>query len=131
MTQNPDGREPVEALASLSINYFVWNSNPNIELELQGEAYQTLYDVWGKQDGNDWNYPSTATMTEAESTEFAATYSDIETYVREQTLRWICGEITLDQAAFDEFKENIEGMDIATCLETKQDAYDRYTQRGV
>ena len=70
-------------------------------------------------------------MTEAESTEFAATYSDIETYVREQTLRWICGEITLDQAAFDEFKENIEGMDIATCLETKQDAYDRYTQRGV
>lgn len=131
VTQNPDGREPVEALASLSINYFVWNSNPNIELELQGEAYQTLYDVWGRQDGNDWNYPSTATMTESESTEFATTYSDIETYVREQTLRWICGEITLDQAAFDEFKENIEGMGIDTCLETKQDAYDRYTQRGV
>ena len=130
VTQNPDGREPVEALASLSINYFVWNSNPNIELELQGEAYQTLYDIWGKQDGNDWNYPTTATMAEAESTEFASVYSDIETYVREQTLRWICGEITLDQAAFDEFKENIEGMNIAACLENKQTAYDRYTQRG-
>lgn len=128
---NPEGREAVEALAAVSINYFVWNSDPHIESELQGEAYNELYEIWGKHDGNDWNYPSTATMTDDESASFSATYSDIETYVREQTLRWICGDLDLTGAAFEEFKENIAGMNIDTCIEAKQTAYDRYAQRGV
>lgn len=131
VVNNPDGREPVEALAAVSINYFVWNSNPNIESQLQGEAYTELYDVWDAQEGNDWNYPTTATMTEDESASFSATYSDIETYVREQTLRWICGEQELTKADFEAFKENIAGMDIETCTAAKQSAYDRYTQRSV
>lgn len=131
VVNNPEGREAVEALAAVSINYFVWNSNPSIETQLQGEAYTELYEIWGAQDGNDWNYPTTATMTDDESASFSATYSDIETYVREQTLRWICGELELTEAAFEEFKDNITGMDIETCIEAKQSAYDRYTQRSV
>lgn len=125
-----EGREAVEALAALSINYFVRPSDPAIELELQGEAVQDMYEIWGQQDGNDWNYPSTATMTDDEASTFAQAYSDIETYVHEQTLRWICGETELTEAAFSEYQEKIEAMNISTCIDVKQVAYDRYTQRN-
>lgn len=128
---SPEGREPTEALAALSINYFVWSSDPNIELELQGETYQNLYAIWGKQDGNDWNYPAAATLTEDESNDFSSAYSDIETYVREQTLRWICGEIELNEETFDAYKTAIEEMNISICIDAKQAAYDRYSARGV
>lgn len=126
-----EGKEAVEALAALSINYFVWHSDPAIELELQGQAVQTMYEIWGQQDGNDWNYPPSATMTDDEATTFSQAYSDIETYVHEQTLRWICGETELTEDAFSEYQEKIEAMNIRTCIETKQAAYDRYTQRSI
>ncbi len=131
VTNSPEGREPVEALAALSINYFVWNTDPAIEDQLQGDAYSTLYEIWGKNDGNDWNYPTSATMTDEESSSFSATYSDIETYVREQTLRWICGDLEFDEAAFEAFKKEIANMGVDTCIAAKQTAYDRYAQRGV
>jgi putative aldouronate transport system substrate-binding protein len=130
VTENPDGREAVEALASYSTNYFVWNTDPSIEASLQGEIMDQLYAVWGEQDGNDWNYPTAVTMTEDESNEFTASYSDIETYVSEQTLRWICGESELTKEAFESFKQSINTMGLDTCLNAKQTAYDRYCQRG-
>lgn len=131
VTNDPDGKEAVEALAALSTNFFVWNSDPSIEAELQGEVMAELYDIWGRNDGNDWNYPTSATMTDDESASFSGTYSDIETYVREQTLRWICGDLELTEDAFETFKAEIANMGIDTCIEAKQDAYDRYAQRSV
>lgn len=127
---SPEGREAVEALAALSINYFVWYSDPAIELELQGEAVQTMYEVWGQQDGNDWNYPTNATMTDDEASTFSETYSDIETHLHAMTLLWICGENEITEEAFETFRKEIEDMGLAVCIEMKQDAYDRYTQRS-
>lgn len=127
---SPEGREAVEALAALSINYFVWYTDPAIELELQGEAVQTMYEVWGQQDGNDWNYPSNATMTDNEASTFSETYSDIETHLHAMTLRWICGEDEITEESFATFQREIEDMGLATCLQMKQNAYDRYTQRS-
>jgi membrane-bound inhibitor of C-type lysozyme len=69
-------------------------------------------------------------MTEDESNEFTASYSDIETYVSEQTLRWICGETELTKESFESFKQSINTMGLDNCLNAKQTAYDRYCQRG-
>ena len=66
-------------------------------------------------------------MTTEESEIFASTYSDIATYVAEHTLSVILGKENIDDL-WDEYVSNIESMDIATCIEQQQSAYDRYME---
>lgn len=130
ITNNPD-HEATEALAAYSLNYLVWYTDPSIEQSLQGDAYLTSTEIWGTNNGSDWNLPATVTMSEEESSTFSDTYADIETYVAETVLKWIVGQEPLTEDAYNAFCSTIESMGIQTCIEAKQTAYDRYCQRGI
>ena len=81
-------------------------------------------DIWSLGD-DAYTIPTGAQMTSEESTVFSAAYSDIATYVGQVALQVILGDQDIN-AIWDEYVANIEGMDIATCIEQQQAALDRY-----
>ena len=83
-------------------------------------------EIWSMGD-SDYTIPRKVSMTTEESEIFASTYSDIATYVAEHTLSVILGKENIDDL-WDEYVSNIESMDIATCIEQQQSAYDRYME---
>ena len=83
-------------------------------------------EIWSMGD-SDYTIPRKVSMTTEESEIFASTYSDIATYVAEHTLSVILGKENIDDL-WDEYVSNIESMDIATCIEQQQSAYDRYRE---
>lgn len=81
-------------------------------------------DIWSLGD-DAYTIPTGAQMTSEESTVFSAAYSDIATYVGQVALQVILGDQDIN-AIWDEYVANIEGMNIATCIEQQQAALDRY-----
>ena len=81
-------------------------------------------DIWSLGD-DAYTIPMGAQMTSEESTVFSAAYSDIATYVGQVALQVILGDQDIN-AIWDEYVANIEGMNIATCIEQQQAALDRY-----
>ena len=89
--------------------------------------YATEILVWG-QDKCDWNYPSNLELLTAEdAAEYAALYSDIETYINETVPKLIMGSISMDK--YDDFVNQIKTMGIDRCIELKQAALDDYNNR--
>lgn len=83
--------------------------------------------IWNEADAS-YGYPSNAYMTASESAEYAATASDIETYISEHLIKFITGDESLDNLAG--FQQTLIDMGIERCLEIKQDCYDRYIGRA-
>lgn len=81
-------------------------------------------DIWSLGD-DAYTIPMGVQMTSEESTVFSAAYSDIATYVGQFALQAIMGDVDVD-ASWDEYVANIENMNIATCIEQRQAALDRY-----
>ena len=83
-------------------------------------------EIWAMGDSL-YTIPQKVSMTTDESAAFAAVYSDIGTYVAEHTLSVILGKENIDDL-WDEYVKSIEDMDIATCIEQYQSAYNRYME---
>jgi len=83
-------------------------------------------EIWSMGDSA-YTIPQKVQMTTDESSVFAAAYSDIATYVGEHTLSVILGQENVDDI-WEDFVANIEAMNIATCIEQYQSAYDRYLE---
>lgn len=83
--------------------------------------------IWDSVTDGAYDYPSFVTLTSSESESFSKTYSDINSYVQEMILKFIIGEESLDN--WDSYVENVKAMGIDTCIEIKQDGYDRYMER--
>lgn len=83
--------------------------------------------VWESNRTSENDYPTYATMTAAEGSEFSAIFNDIQTYAEEMLVKYIIGEEPIEQLS--EFQDTVRSMGIDTCLEIKQDAYDRYIAR--
>lgn len=75
----------------------------------------------------EYNYPAFASMTAEENSEYSSIYTDIKTYIEENTLQFITG--AKDMSEFDSFVEELKGMNIERCIELKQAALDRYNKR--
>jgi putative aldouronate transport system substrate-binding protein len=84
-------------------------------------------EVWGKAAG-DFVYPRFASLTGEESSEYAELYNDINTYVTEMTPQFIMGIVDIN-AEYDNFIATMKEMGIETCIQYKQNAYDRYSAR--
>ncbi len=89
-------------------------------------AYTTEIQVWG-QDKCDHNYPDIDLLTAADGAEFAALFTDIETYVFETVPKFIIGTLSMDN--YDDFVNQIKAMDIDRCIELKQIALDDFNSR--
>ncbi len=85
-------------------------------------------DIWSLGD-DAYTIPMGCQMTSEENSVFSAAYSDIATYVGQVALQVILGDEDID-AIWDEYVANIEGMDIATCIEQQQAALDRYNENA-
>ncbi len=106
--------------------YYPWFS----QWDLATEKQNSCYEAWSATTGDDmWNVPTHITLTTEEAETYSAYYGDIETYVSETILKWIVGEMPLDDAAWNEYIQNVERMNVAECLEAYQAALDRYNQR--
>jgi len=84
-------------------------------------------ETWAKSPG-DYVYPRFASLTGDESDEYSDLYTDIDTYVKEMTPQFIMGIRDIN-AEFDTFISTLKTMGIETCIQLKQNAYDRYAVR--
>jgi len=89
--------------------------------------YATEIKVWG-MDKCDDNYPDIPMLTAEDGNEFAALYTDIETYIHENIPKFIIGDISMDK--YDDFVKTLKTMGIERCIELKQKALDDYNSRG-
>lgn len=82
------------------------------------------YEVWTASRDDAYTYSGNAVMTAEENEEYAATMSDIHTYMEEHITKFITGDA--DLADFGDFVDTIEGMGLAEVTAIKQAALDRY-----
>ncbi len=92
----------------------------------EGQDALKAYDEFDK-DKFDLMLPPCMTMTDAENTEYVTLYTDIQTLARENTVKFITGEKSLDE--YEEFVEQLRSYNIDRCIELQQAALDRYNAR--
>lgn len=82
-------------------------------------------------DGADgsYNYPDGALLSGDELSKYAAISGDVDTYVDTQLLSFITGQTVLDDSSWADFQNTLESFGIATMVELKQAAYDRYEEK--
>lgn len=82
-------------------------------------------DIWNNSNDGLYNMPKTGVnLSVDESEQYYALYSDIDTYLDENIVKFVVGDQSLDQ--FDQFAETLKTMGIDQCIEIYQAAYDRY-----
>lgn len=127
VTNNPDG---MGSFIAESI-YLNWCA-PYI---LDTRYYDSIYDteaqataigIWNSNRDNSQQYHGE--LTSDENSAYNAIYSDIDTYIDNMAISFMTGAADVD-AEWDTFVSTIESMDIAGCIEIKQDAYDRFVNR--
>ncbi len=92
----------------------------------EGQDALKAYDEFDK-DKFDLMLPPCMTMTDAENTEYVTLYTDIQTLARENTVKFITGEKSLDE--YEAFVEQLRSYNIDRCIELQQAALDRYNAR--
>ena len=122
---NPDG------LSSGMVLVLYSAKNPPIRYEgMQVECSTPIklegYEIWKKYEPVN-ALPTRMTMTSDEGTESASLYTDIETYVQECNVKFIMGQMSLDD--YDSYRDTLVNMGIERCIELRQQALDRYNNR--
>ena len=82
-------------------------------------------EVWNNSNDGLYNMPRTGVnLTVDESEEYNALYTDIETYMDENIVKFVVGDKPLDE--FDAYVDTMIQMGIEDCIAIEQAAYDRY-----
>lgn len=129
VTNNPEGITMISAM-QIYMQYqgpFVndWTRN----LADYNDVELTAIEIWNITDapGGITQWPTSMNLSAEESDQFNSAWSDINTYFCEMSLKFITGDEPLEN--MDEFRSNLEAMDIASCIAAKQSCYDRYSSR--
>lgn len=122
---NPDG------ISSATVLVQFWTKNPPVrvessQIEQSDQNKQDGYKVWSQYEPVNF-LPTRITMTSEEGTKFASLYTDIETYVQECNVKFIMGQMSLND--YDSYRETLKSMGIEECMALKQAALDRYNAR--
>jgi hypothetical protein len=122
---NPNGTSS----ATVLVQY--WTKNPPVrveaaQIEQADQNKQDAYKIWSTFEPTAW-IPSRITLTSDEGTEFASLYTDIETYVQECNVKFIMGQMSLDE--YDAYRDTLRKMNIDRCIELRQAALDRFNAR--
>ena len=108
-------RRPYTLCSSMMIRYCTSEFNS----DLKNEAWE----VWSSNMDGEHFIPTNVTMN-TDETETAAYYgTDIITYACETIPLFISGDMSFDQ--WDSFVSRLKEMNIETCIEAEQSAYDR------
>ncbi len=102
--------------------------NDNTKLDVvYSEKELAAPDIWMSNADYAYMYPVAAVLNEEEGTEFNNLMSEINTYASENIIRFIIGELSMDE--FDAFVNQMNEMGLPRCTELKQAALDRYMSR--
>ncbi len=123
---NPDGKSSGMILVEYSAK------NPPIryegmQVECSPQVKKDGYEIWKLYEPVN-AVPTRITPTSEEGTEFASLYTDIETYVQECNVKFIMGQMSLDD--YDSYRDTLTQMGIDRCIELRQAALDRYNARS-
>lgn len=127
VTNNPEGMGSFIAEAI----YLNWNAPFTLDSRYYDSIYDTeaqasATDIWNSNRNNSQQYHGS--LTSDENSAYNALYSDIETYIDNMAVSFMTGAADVDEQ-WDTFVSTIESMDIASCIQIKQDAYDRFVNR--
>ncbi len=122
---NPDGKSSGMILVEYSAK------NPPVryegmQVECSTQIKQDGYKTWKTYEPTN-TLPTRMTLTSEEGTESASLYTDIETYVQECNVKFIMGQMSLDD--YDSYRDTLKSMGIERCIEIRQAALDRYNNR--
>lgn len=127
---NPDGLSFDMCLYKYCLyNQGVFLNNWERQILSYTDAQKSSIEIWNTSD-YEYGFSSDITMTAEETEEFTAAYSDIKTYVAENTLNFILGAVPLDDEHWDAYVSAVEDMGIDHCIEIKQQSVTRYMNRG-
>lgn len=122
---NPNG------LASATVLAKYWSKNPPVrveasQIEQSDQNKQDGWKIWSKFEPVN-RLATRATMTADEAVEYASLYTDIQTYVQECNVKFIMGQMSLNE--YDAYRDTLHRMNIDRCIALKQAALDRYNAR--
>lgn len=126
---NPDGYAYRDAVALHVIDGMGSVYNP-----LRGASGYTDLQLSSWDDWTDANLdyskalPSDEMLNVEEKSQYAATYSDIETFLSEAITKYIIGDFSFDSYDTD-FVAKLETMGVQECIDLYQAAYDRYMSK--
>ena len=124
---NPDGLSSSNAQDMYMCNNNFGVFTLNREHDVLDEA-KVIYDsIWSTL--GDWNVDGTFAYTPEESAERTGLVNDLWTYVQEFMAKVVSGQITLDDAAWNEYLKNVDSYQIDRITEITQAAYNRYLAR--
>lgn len=127
---NPDGLSFDMCLYKYCLyNQGVFLNNWERQILSYTDAQKASIEIWNTSD-YEYGFSSDITMTAEETEEFTAAYSDIKTYVAENTLNFILGATPLDDAHWNAYVAAVENMGIDHCIEIKQQSVTRYMNRS-
>ena len=125
-----EDNDPGFDLSMVQWEYLVFNMPGYIQVDreycLVDDKAVEFIDQWDDCE-TDYNYPMGATMTAEENQAYASRFNDLNTYVTEQTLRFIMGESSFDE--WDTFIDTVYSMGAEELTTYKQAALDRYNNR--
>ena len=81
---------------------------------------------WEANRDEAWNMPNGVTLTSEETERRATLVADIGTYCSEMVLKFIVGDIPVDDANWDAFEARIEELGGREVIDISQAALDRY-----
>lgn len=91
-----------------------------------GERELSCFDAWATNKNTSCILGSATTLNPEESTTASSIYSDILTYVATASLQFINGDLDIkDDAVWNRYVSDIEGMNISELTNIVQGAYDR------
>ena len=127
VTNNPEGMGSFIAEAI----YLNWCAPYTLDTRYYDSIYDTeaqasATDIWNSNRNNSQQYHGD--LTSDENSAYNAVYSDIDTYIDNMAVSFMTGAADVN-AEWDIFVSTVESMDIASCIQIKQDAYDRFVNR--
>lgn len=129
ITHNPDGLTMQQALSQYALS---WDGGPFVQSPKYIEQYwgrpqqQQALKAWTDNDAEYYAMPRIAVPSEL-SDEYSAIYSEVNTFVQEQTVAFITGERSLDE--FDSYLDTLKQLNIDRMIEIYQIALDEFNAR--
>jgi putative aldouronate transport system substrate-binding protein len=123
---NPDGLSANDAMLKYcfrSSGMYIWDR----ELQTAGpKALQAINEVWASNADGNYMMPN-ITMTSDEASDYSRIMGDVQTFVQENTTKFILG--TRDLAEWDDYVENLKKMGVEDAIKHQQAALDRFNAR--
>lgn len=91
------------------------------------DSTRAMADLWNANSDSAYMLPQTMTLNTEEKAVYADYFADIKSYTEEMTVKFIMGQESMDK--YDQFVDQLKGLNVEAVLAAYQSAYDRYMSR--